>query len=351
MKRINKKYLGVIVLCSVLGLLIFVPFKTPFSIKAYGKICPSKQWILEKGDNGQIIQRIINYETGLIENYSVIQFDRGETGEFAFYSDVSSKNIINKGDTIAVISSSDLNERLVALKGELEIATANLSASRVGEKESIIHEYKNRLEQAKAEYEEQQNIWKRVQKLYSNRLTSLEEYESTKNKVNLRLLSVSLASSQLETVQTGEKPEQIKLLFTQIEVLQCELKTLEKRLESYTIQSPFKGRTSSLLNSDTLLVISEIFPNILLVPIQTNKYEMIKRARTINLNSTGLNQPAKGKLVSVNQEPKIIQGESVLIATVLVEDEFDQSLTSSIAECTFECEPISLFEYVERLLN
>jgi hypothetical protein len=345
------KYFGIIVLCSVLGLLVFVPFKIPFSIKAYGKICPSKQWILEKGDNGQLIQKIINYETGLIETYCVIQFNRGETGEFAFYSDVCSKSIIDKGDTIAVISSSDLNERLIKQKGELELAKSNLSASKVGEKETVIQEYQNRLEQAKAEHEEQQNIWNREQKLYTNKLTSIEEYESAKNKVNLSLLNVSLATSQLEAVQTGEKPEQIKLLLTQIEALQCELKTLEKRLESYTIQSPFGGRVSSLLASDTLLVISEVSQNIAFIPIQIDKYEMIKTARAIKLNSTGLNQLAKGKLISVNQEPKIVQGESVLIASVLVEGEFNQSSSSSIAECTFECEPVSLFDYVERLLN
>lgn len=351
MKKKFKKYFGIIVLCSVLGLLIFGPFKIPYSLKVYGKICPSKQWILEKGDNGQLIQKIINYETGLIENYCVIQFDRGETGEFVFYSDVISINKIDKDDTIAVISSSELNERLIELKGELELAKANLTASRVGEKESIIQEYQNRLEQAKAEHEEQQNIWERIQKLYSNKLTSIEEYESAKNKLNLSLLNVSLSTSQLEAVQTGEKPEQIKLLHTQIEALQCELKTLEKRLESYTIRSPFNGRVSSKLASDTLLIISEISKNIALVPIQINKSEMIKTAKAIKLNSKEFNHSANGKLVSVNQEPKIIQGKSVVIASVLVEDKFDQHTSVSIAECTFECEPVSLFEYIERLLN
>lgn len=351
MEKKYRKYFAIFILCLVVGLLIFVPFKIPYSIKAYGKIYPSKQWILEKGDNGQLIQKIMNYETGLIENYRVIQFDRGETGEFVFYSDVCSQNLIGKGDTIAVVFSSDLNERLIELKGELEIAKANLTASKVGEKESIVHEYQNRLEQAKAAHEEQQNIWERVQKLYSNKLTSVEEYESAKNSVNLSSLNVSLAASQLEAAQTGEKPEQIQFLKTQIKALQCDLEALEKRLETYTIKAPFNGIVSKFFESDTLLVISEISGNIALVPIPVEKCEKIKTATAINLNSAGFNQSAAGKLASVNKDSKVVQGKTVNIVSVQVEDKFDPSRSGSIAECTFKCEPVSIVEYVKMLLN
>ena len=163
MKNLNKFRLALIVVVLMTGCLLLIPVKLPYSIESFGKIVPSKQWILSKGADGELIASTFNYQSGTSEGYSVLQISRGETMRFKINLSIMGNGFFAEGDTIGIIYSSEAEEHLTELNGQLLIAQANLAVNIGGQKESVIHELKQRLAYAKVKAAEQQKILNRLQ--------------------------------------------------------------------------------------------------------------------------------------------------------------------------------------------
>lgn len=351
MKKLNKFYFiwGAAVLIAVSFLII--PLKLPYTVESYGKILPSKKWVLAKGTAGQLIASEFNYETGLNEGYSVSQFERGEAMRFSFHPAIGENGFVSAGDTIGSIYSSDTEERLVELNGQLALARATLAVNTGGEKESIIRESEQRLAHAEAEATEQQKILARIKNMYQQNLVSQQEYDTADNKANLLDIQVSIAASQLEAARTGEKPEQIKFVQSKIAALQQEIEILQKRLNSFSIIAPIGGKISRVFSSDTLLVISDTSSYLAFIPVKLEDYPYISRGQNVKLYHNSLSKIARGKLVSIETEINFLSGKQVLLATASLTNFSSDLLPGMLTGCAISCEPITGFEYAKRFVT
>ena len=95
-----------------------------------------------------------------------------------------------------------------------------------GEKESIVEESKNNLEQARAQVEEQKKIVERQKNLYETEFFPYQDYEISLSTLKVLEINVEIAESQLVTVQTGVKQEEINMISTQITALEKEIEAL-----------------------------------------------------------------------------------------------------------------------------
>ena len=336
---------------GAMALFLLLPLDIPYEVVAYGKIMPSKGWVLSKGEEGQLIASSFNYETGVTEGYSVSQFERGAEMHFTLHPALTAAGVVAAGDTIGTLYDSKLEERLVQCKGELAIAQATLGSDAVGEKIAVVREAQQRLTHAHAEAAEQKKIVTRLQHLFEKGLMAEEEFEIADSKANLLDIEVSIAESQLEASQTGAKPHYIKLLQTQIEALQQEIEVLERRYASLTITSPIEGKVARTFSSDTLLVIADTSAYVAFMVIKWKDVPYLKEAHAVRIYPRGLPQTTEGHLASLDKEVHLINGEQVLVAVAVLRDLSGEILPGMIAQCVIACKPVTPLEYVRRFFN
>jgi len=350
MNKNKKYYILIIVAAAIIVTLLFVPVKLPYSVESFGKIIPIRQWILIKGNDGELILNTVNNKTGTSDGYKILQISRGETMSFTINSSIVNNGFVEKGDTIGTIYSSEAEERLATLSGQLLTTEAKLAVSTIGQKESIIREVEQRLSYVKTAAAEQQKILNRLQNLYKKEMISTEEYENELGKEKLLQIEISIAEAELEAATTGEKKETIKLFNSQIAAVKQEINVLQKRLNSFSITSPFSGKVSKVFSSDTLLLIKDTSAYVALIPLRLNDCSYVCKAQEVKINDNNLGITNNGRLIDLDDEINILSGEQIRVATALFKDNPKNLLTGMVSHYNIYCEPVTMLEYVKRFL-
>ena len=331
--------------------LILLPFKIPYSVKAYGRIMPAKRWVLARDADGQLVTSLFDYKVGRNFGYGVAQFAREGAMNFAIDSIIRPGRVISAGDTVGSINSTDSRERLVQLQGQLETARADLDISIRGEKEATVEEFEQKLTHARERYDNQLRIVERLREMYRQNLISQQEYEIADGEARLMEIEVSIAASQLSAMQTGEKPEQINLLRTRIHALQREIETLQKRIDSFSILSPLDGVISRVYSSDTLLIVSDTTSYIVFIATRYNEYPKISRGQAVEIDVDGVSAPVRCQVISTDDEIRILNGEQTFVTVAETSESNGQLPAGMVVKCSITCKPISAFDYVKGFIN
>ncbi len=315
----------------IVGMAWLIDFFAPTSY--YGKILPLRQWILQKGTDGQIVHSTFNNLLALQENMVVNMVERGESIRFDFSPNLLTDDSITQNDTIGKFYSSDASVEFASLYGELKIAQATLAVSVVGEKKEIVEEYRQRLETVKAETREKHRIFSRLEEMYKKNLTSLDEYELAQNQYEISKLQTNLAESQLRAITTGAKPEQIQLLQSQISSLEDQVLSLNERINNYIVLAPFDGSISTFYNSDTLLAVSDNSAYILLLPVDFKDAAKFETDSEIDCKPWDNSEQLKARVLGQRKEPRLIGGQPKIIITAEIIDPNHEIPSGTIVQC------------------
>ena len=318
-------------------------------MKVFGKVVPNQKWVLTRENDGQLVTSLINYKSGISESLGVAQFAREGTMGISLFPSIADKGFINEGDTIGLISSSETDERLVALKGELAVARATLASSFTGEKEQVVRVFEKEITYARAKAKEQRKKLKRLEALFDKNMVSQEEYETAQNETVLLEIEVSIIEAELEAARTGEKPEQIELLKARRDALELEMEILGERLRSFSVVAPISGRISWNFSPDTLLVISDTSAFIILMPVKWDEYPFVSNAQQVRVRLNN-SMSVEGQLLDHGEDIRSINGESVFIARGVLEEQVGNLMPGMLAQCVITCEPVTVLEFIKRFL-
>ncbi len=112
-------------IATVIFIIFFIELKVHQSFNTYFEVNPLQKWMLMKGTDGQILSKIIDFQTSSSEDYSAVQFERGESMNFKLLQSVLSKSSVEKGDTIGTIYSSRIHERIAELEGSIAVTKSD----------------------------------------------------------------------------------------------------------------------------------------------------------------------------------------------------------------------------------
>lgn len=335
----------------VLVIVLLLPIKIPYSIKAPGKILPAKQWIVSKGPDGRLITVLKDNKLGISQNYSVSQFERGDAIQFSLRPNISSGSAIREKDTVASIYSNEIERQFIQLKGELEVAKASLAANESGEKQSSIQEEKERLEFMKKQADEQKKIFNRLEALYHKDLVSQEEYEISKGTAELNQINISIAEAHLQTVQSGVKKEQLDYIKSQVQALQKQIDILQKRFKNYTLISQVTGVANRILGNDTLLVVSDTSEFVVLIPVKWEERNYLFNNQKVYLKAPDSSVSQDATLVRIDKSIHPLNGGQVFLVTAFFNSPKIDFLSGLIVQCSIKCDPIRPVEYLKRIFE
>jgi len=139
-KRIFKKFVPVALFAFML-LVFFIVGISMFtkSVNSYGKILSSKDWIILRS-SGLIENILVDNLNGTKSSCYITVFERGDAGKFLLLPSVSTGKTIKTSDTIGIVCSKNLEQKISNLKGQIEIAKSELKVNQTGEKESVVVE-------------------------------------------------------------------------------------------------------------------------------------------------------------------------------------------------------------------
>ena len=338
--------LSVIILLLMLNLLI----KPDLTIKTFCEVFPKEKWVLTKDNNGQIISSVIDYTEGHTTEYSFNQFERGEYISLTFSVDKKEK-YINRGDTIISIKSSELEDRLITVEGELQVAKANLKSQSTGQKESLIKEAETRLNYTREKIKEQEIMFGRVNSLHEKGLASQEEYETQKWILDLLEIEKKIYEAQLQNLLTGAKDEELNLIKSEINSIESRLDFLKNRRNDLTIISPISGYMANAFSPDTLLTLINDNEVILNTPVKIEDLAFLRDNQNIELKLNDFEKEYSGLIVSIPREVKFLNNQQVVFVSIKLENNDRKLLPGMIKEGFLRIKEISLLEYFGRILN
>ena len=277
-----------------------LPIKYPTSLSSKGKILPSKNWVLAKTTDGRLITNLTDNKTGINNEFSVTQFQRGDAVQFKVNAELLLTGQIGKGDTIGYVISNEIEKDIERLKGELETARASLNVQQSSEKESIIEAEKSKLEFARKELEEQTKIYNRKKQLFEKDLIAEQEFEADEARYELAKINIDIAEQRLRSVQSGAKQEEIKFAESQIIAIEKEIGVLQKRFESNNIVSPINGIVSRTFSSDTLVMINDTSESIILTPVPLNETQKIFMNQPVEILSDNTDKTISASVFTID---------------------------------------------------
>ncbi len=296
--------------------ILLYDYQNSTELTVYAEVSPRSEWIMARGRNDQIISSVMNNQTGVMTDMKILQFDRGEAMSLRFSKTFENSKRIFAGDTIAQLTSSDLNEQIVSIENELSIAKATLAAGVTGEKEAVIKELLKSKDANSYKLQTQRKIKERNEALHSQKLISDNEYELSLQEFKQLEFNGLILDAKIESVTTGDKPEVISLFQTKIKSFERTLEVLKNRKLGMVIVSPITGTVIPSFNSDTLLSVIDVENIILKVPLKLTEVAFFHEGDSISVVFSDTKIEKSGVVSSLAQTVKMFGTEPVRIMTI-----------------------------------
>ena len=340
--------LSVIILISIF---LILGIKISHSIDIAGQILPARELILIRDNNGNLSHTLFNHLHNFVENCSMINFERGDFGQFKLADQFYQHPYVLKGDTLGRFSSNELNRVLAQLRGQVEVQKAMLEFYLTGEKSSVVAEIEQQLSQAQALAEEKRKIYERQKALYEKGLASQEEADIAFSVAEQTRLAVESAEAQLQSVSTGAKSAQLDLPRKQIQALQAEIQTLEQREQTYTLLSPVSGRLIHSNAADTVLIVVDTTSFIAKMMVKLHDLPFISISSNVDVKNSRTGRSYQAILSQIDGGVRFVNGEPVVLVNAVINCEPCSFMPGIPVQCSIQCEPLTLFNHLKRVVG
>ncbi len=352
---IMKKLLFGTLLFLLLMIAGFLYIELPYNIRTKGIVKPSQEWGLYKTFDGTLVNLLEDHIGGTINEYKVLEFQRGDIVRFLFNDQLLQNDAVNAGDTIAWVVSNDLKLGILEKKGALAYEESLLQVYLSGDKPETISLALDQVELAGQELHTQQQITERIAHLYNEELVSQQEYELAINELRVKEYQLDIAQSKYESILAGEKEEQIGAIRARIAALEQQKKHLLEHMSEMNILAPIKGqlirhRDFDGSNEDAVLKVADLSRLLVFAPVDVFETKFIKHGQAVTISSTHGRNELKGQIIGIDNSAQIINRQPKIFLTILLDcDNVRAELfPNMVVDAQIHTPNVSLREYLAR---
>ncbi|MFA8300167.1 MAG: hypothetical protein ACEPOV_08400 [Hyphomicrobiales bacterium] len=346
----KKKVLLLLILLCLL-LIFLIPIKLPYSFKATGKIYPIKTWQLLSSEISEFKIKEINYLSGSTRFLSDFKFQENDIVNYNVNSSLKNFKKINCKDTIAIFSSLNLNQNIDLVSNMIVEEQLLLKSESCGRKDDIINSIKAKKQKANYELILAKKEFDRTSKLHNDNIISQAIYDASFNKLKIAESNLKEVSHLLKSASSGLKDEVINWRKSKIESLEERLSTLCSQRHQYTLTSPFNGIVQFPENSEELITIEDTDSLVLIIPIRYRDNKYVSKGHNVLFSAEGSFQQYKAVILDKDQNVQNINQQQVIFVKALILDKCQKIIPNLLVSGKFQCEPVSLFEYLSRSLQ
>jgi len=340
----NKKIVVLLIIAFVL-ILLLLPIKISYRIDTTGKVLPTKEWYLIRGTDGSLITSLVNNKTGVYENYTVAQFNRGDAAKIETLVHLEAGSPVSMNDTIIKIYANDVNKEIAELYTALNYEEGLLSVLQSKEKSAVVKSEEENVAYAERQVTEQQRLYERKKQLFEKNLISQEEYEIAEGAVGLFKINLDIARQRLQIVSTGAKPEEIAMSQSRIKNLKNEIAIIQKKMSDNVIRTPISGVVHRSFSADTIMIVHDVSELILLLPITVKEIYELKERQEVIVKNSSFGKDLHGVLLNWEKSIRNINRKQFFIAAASVDGNPNLYPGASI-ECSIVVGDLILRDYL-----
>jgi cell division protein ZapA (FtsZ GTPase activity inhibitor) len=350
----NQK-IGIKIFFSLLGIIlvfILLNFLTiDYTLYSRGLVIPAREWTLSRSSDGKFVTSFKDNLKGLNTAFNVTEFSRGDVVEVSLFDKFLEDNKVFKGDTIGFVDSNEEQRRLRELEDDLQILKAELLFFTTGQKPEDRDISQEKLRLAKADVETEKLLFERNLKLFQDSVITKQEIEILENTLRIKEIEVLIRDAEFRSAITGEKPEQEKLIESQIIQIENQISKIKERLGSFTILAPFDGfLVQNSLDTPGMMriIVYEESKMVSIIPVDIfdKKYLSVENPVKVYLRSIGKNLNAEIFKID-NVIHRINQRQVFFVTAVFYTDEIHH--VGELTDVEIAIEKINLLEYIKRL--
>ncbi len=343
----KRSYLVAILAVVALVGVLLLPISVPLSIVVPGKILPAREWTLIRDQEGSIGAILRDHALGAVQSYTFNRFERGDVVRLTLHPAIRPHAHVEVGDTLASIFSSETQQQLAELTGELSTILASLDLYATGEKASIVEEARTQLARAEERAHQNHRVLARLRTLREQALIAEQDLEVAESQQRVLEADIAAARARLDVVQTGAKQQQLDLTHTEAAALRDEIATLNDRMNLFTITAPISGMVVRSFGSDTLLQMIDMTEYVVVMPVPWLAHRDLVPDQEVDVEVFGASTPVKGHLQQLGDAIHLINGQQVMLVTASIDDALDIP-PGAMARCTIANGSVPLREYLRR---
>jgi len=350
-----KKALAIIFTVLILFTLSILFLEIPYNIRAKGMVKPVKEWGLYKTFDGTLVNILEDHRSGILNEYKVLEFQRGDIVSFQFNNDLLQHEMVGQGDTIAWVFSSDLSLSILEKRGAIAYQESLLDILKSGERPEAVNIARDQVELARQELETQKKITRRITHLYEEQLISQQEHELAMNDLLVREHQFEIAQSALEAVLAGEKEEEIRSIEARISSLHTEKMHLHDHAGNMHITAPFNGqlirqRDPAGIDADVVIRIADTSSLIVFIPVDISETKFIAVGQQATLKGVYANIEYHGEVIGIDNSVRIFNRQPKVFVSVIIHNENNYSplIPNMIVDARIHSDPVSLPSYLLR---
>ncbi|MCB9277035.1 MAG: hypothetical protein H6564_23585 [Lewinellaceae bacterium] len=347
MDKTNRIRLARLLLLLLIAGMAFVPIDIPYTIGSMAKILPAREWVLSSGQDGYLSIALHDHVSGKLKLSEGFQSERGDFVRVEFSDTVQ---YISKGDAVATIVSSKLDEQLNSLRAQLAVEMSNHDVVATGEKEQLLGQLQEEINLYREGFILQKKNYERSKKLLEEGIIAVAEMERAENAYNEAARKVEVAEKALRVAATGQKKESVFLVSTRIASLKKQIAFLEEKQKLFSITAPFDGlvRIESTATGDRL-IIEDTTASVLAIPVRRKDSRFVYPGQHIQVKLEGSSAIIDCSVLSVGAEVEFLDRDEVVALKALTKA---KNLPSGMpVRCEARCDSVRVPEFLSRSIR
>ncbi len=353
-----KKTIGIVFLLVLVAVLLFLSFivQIPYYVSGRGVIMPVEEWSLLGRTGGSMVHIYENHLKGVVSEYGVSEVQRGDIARYTFNEQLLRQGMVQQGDTLVWLYSSDIHLKIIELEGELSYQQSLLAVYLAGEKPEEVQIAENRIELARQELETQQALTARMVQLFDEGVISKQEYELSVNDLKVREHDLEIAQSVYNALTSGRKSEDINAIRSRVNALEQQINQLKKHIDAFHLVAPIGGtivreRNPVMENSsDVILRVADFSSFVVLLPVDHTEETFLTPGQKVRINTGRGEEELIGELVTIDKTVRLISNRPKIFLTVLINDSSHINLyRNMMVHARVETDILGVWPYLARV--
>jgi len=264
-------------------------------------ITPVRTALVEKGEVNSFLK-----VTGIVEANETVRVTSEIMGQ-AKEVKVKDGEEVNKGDILIVLGDEQIKIQVAQAQATLDSIQASYDKIKSGARPQEIKQAESALLQAKINRDSSEENYLRMEKLFSQKAISEQQYEQAKNQYEIADVQYQSAQESYELVIEGASEEDIKSVEAQVRQTKAALDMAKYQLKNTQITAPIGGKVTSITVSSgemvspslPLLSIIDISKTFVKVGISEKDISKTKEGQKVSLEIDAFpEEKFQGKIVS-----------------------------------------------------
>ena len=264
-------------------------------------IIPVRTALVEKGEVNSFLK-----VTGVVEANETVRVTSEMMGQ-AKEVKVKDGEEVNKGDILIALGDEQIKIQVAQAQATLDSIQASSDKIKSGARPQEIKQADSAVLQAKINRDSAEENYLRMEKLFSEKVISKQQYEQAKNQYEIADVQYQSAQESYELVIEGAAEEDIKSVEAQVRQAKAALDMAKYQLKNTQITAPISGKVTSItvssgeMVSPSIPLLSIIDVNRIFVKVGISEKDIskIKEGQTVDLKIDAFSEEKfQGEVVS-----------------------------------------------------